>query len=124
MAARVFEREVELFRQHGGGLRMAEALRLVGTAERIFDDAGRSKVSPPVRLLGSRKVAPAVRQIVSPLVTSRRGPSVTQITVTLLLGVDRFVFDSPPEHALAHAVLLVRHFADAGPRALLDHDRP
>jgi predicted transcriptional regulator of viral defense system len=28
VAARVFEREVELFRQHGGGLRMAEALRL------------------------------------------------------------------------------------------------
>jgi predicted transcriptional regulator of viral defense system len=28
MATRVFEREVELFRQHGGGLRMAEALRL------------------------------------------------------------------------------------------------
>ncbi len=28
MATRVFEREIELFRQHGGGLRMAEALRL------------------------------------------------------------------------------------------------
>ena len=28
MTARVFEREVELFRQHGGSLRMAEALRL------------------------------------------------------------------------------------------------
>ena len=28
MAARVFEREVELFRQHGGALRMSEALRL------------------------------------------------------------------------------------------------
>ncbi|MEK7704892.1 MAG: type IV toxin-antitoxin system AbiEi family antitoxin domain-containing protein [Myxococcota bacterium] len=28
MAARVYEREVKLFRQHGGGLRMAEALRL------------------------------------------------------------------------------------------------
>ena len=28
MPAPVFEREVELFRQHGGGLRMAEALRL------------------------------------------------------------------------------------------------
>lgn len=28
MAGRVYEREVELFRQYGGGLRMAEALRL------------------------------------------------------------------------------------------------
>jgi predicted transcriptional regulator of viral defense system len=28
MAARVFQREVELFRRHGGGLRMADALRL------------------------------------------------------------------------------------------------
>ncbi len=28
MVARVYEREVELFRQHGGGVRMAEALRL------------------------------------------------------------------------------------------------
>ncbi len=28
MVTQVFEREVELFRQHGGGLRMAEALRL------------------------------------------------------------------------------------------------
>ncbi len=28
MAGRVYEREVALFRQHGGGLRMAEALRL------------------------------------------------------------------------------------------------
>ncbi len=28
MATRVFEREVELFRQHGAGLRMSEALRL------------------------------------------------------------------------------------------------
>src|SRR5438093_498526 len=28
MAARVFEHEVELFRRHGGGLRMSEALRL------------------------------------------------------------------------------------------------
>jgi len=28
MATRVFEREIELFRQYGGGLRMAEALRL------------------------------------------------------------------------------------------------
>src|SRR5690606_30424753 len=28
MAAPAYEREVELFRQHGGGLRMAEALRL------------------------------------------------------------------------------------------------
>lgn len=49
----------------------------------------------------------------------------TQITVTLLIGPDRFVFDSPPEHALAYAVLLVRHFAAAG-RALyeitIEHD--
>ena len=28
MAARVFQREVELFRRHGGGLRMADALQI------------------------------------------------------------------------------------------------
>ena len=42
MATRVFEREVELFRQHGGGLRMAEALRLGLNRKKLYAmrDAG------------------------------------------------------------------------------------
>lgn len=42
MDARVYEREVELFRQHGGSLRMAEALRLGISRRRLYAmrDAG------------------------------------------------------------------------------------
>jgi len=42
VAAWVFDREVALFRQHGGGLRMAEALRLGLNRKRLYAmrDAG------------------------------------------------------------------------------------
>lgn len=42
MAAKVYEREVKLFRQHGGGLRMAEALRLGINRKALYSmrDAG------------------------------------------------------------------------------------
>ncbi|MBK8938828.1 MAG: type IV toxin-antitoxin system AbiEi family antitoxin domain-containing protein [Polyangiaceae bacterium] len=48
MATRVFEREVELFRQHGGGLRMAEALRLGINRKTLYAmrDAGVVDPSP------------------------------------------------------------------------------
>ena len=48
MGIRAFQREVELFRQHGGGLRMSEALRLGVSRRTLYAmrDAGMTSPSP------------------------------------------------------------------------------
>lgn len=54
MASRVFEREVELFRQHGVGLRMAEALRLGINRKALYAMRDAGVVVPVSRGVGSR----------------------------------------------------------------------
>ncbi|WP_205624740.1 type IV toxin-antitoxin system AbiEi family antitoxin domain-containing protein [Vulgatibacter incomptus] len=49
MRARAFEREVELFRQHGGSLRMSEALRLGINPKTLYAMRDASVIEPVAR---------------------------------------------------------------------------